>query len=173
MVSILNPGKDQFKSGWVQGISFENILIFIATIINIEIPYKEDAKDEVEFNIFTEGKLTQSIHDSEESNSKQSSIIEMKMTQSKLLNLLPKETQQIKHNSNSSKNKRRLGVFNNKGTIIFSNEEKERIRKEFIVFSSNRREQISAINKLRVEEKINKIVNEFDYVPKINKNSKF
>lgn len=44
MVSILTPSKDQLRTWWVQGISFENILIFLATIINIEVPYKEDAK---------------------------------------------------------------------------------------------------------------------------------
>ena len=41
------------------------------------------------------------------------------------------------------------------------------------MFSSNRREQISVINKLRVDEKMSKIVNEFDFIPKINKYSKF
>ena len=170
MVSILTPTKEQLRVGGIQGISFENILIFLATVSNIEVPYKEDAKDDIEFNIFTDGKHTQSNQDSEESSNAQTPIIEMKMSQTKLLNLLPRN-KQTKYQI-AKKSKQRYGTFNSKGTIFFTEEEKDRIRKEFIVFSSNRREQISVINKLRVEEKKNKVLNEFDYVPKINKSCK-
>ena len=46
-----------------------------------------------------------------------------------------------------------MAILTNNGTVIFSDEEKLKIRKEFIALSTNRREFLSEVNKYKAEEK--------------------
>jgi hypothetical protein len=179
MISILTPVKDIQLTSDLTDITFENLLIFLATISNIEIPYNDDVKQEMmQIKKLSErngNKSWQSDKNISEipvgngfpiENVSEKSNLEMKMSLSQLQNLLPaRESQLIE-----AKSKYKYGYFNHNKTIIFTEPERVKLRKEFMNFSSNRRDFIANQRKSKAENKKLQILHEFDYVPKINNN---
>lgn len=152
MISILTAANDSQLSSDLSDITFENLLIFLATIGNIEVPYKDSIKqaymrksnfnDTHENNIMLSDRISSEVpFDNDEAfdNINEKSYVEMKMSQSNLLNLLPaRDTQPIITSSDF------------KFPLIFTEQEQIRLKKEFINFASNRREFITNQKKLKV-----------------------
>ena len=179
MISILTPSKDSDIKGGKNGITFENLLIFLATVSNIDVPYRSNVKNDnvklKNLKDFRQDQMRDSqtlMLDSEEDEKENHQhLLKMRMSQSGLLQLLPPDSDC--KTPFASKSKYKYGYFNNNGTLIFTEQEREKIHKEFIVFASNRRDYLSELQKQKAEEKKNQVLNEFDHIPKINKNSKF
>lgn len=153
MISILTTAnKDNQLTSEPTDITFENLLIFLATISNIEVPYKDSIKQAYmsrnNFNDTQENNGDLLEKNSSEipfdngdgvDNINDKSYVEMKMSQSNLLNLLPaRDTQPIVTNSDF--------IF----PLIFSESEQMKIKKEFVNFASNRREFITNQKKYKV-----------------------
>ena len=66
------------------------------------------------------------------------------------------------------RSKYKYGYYNTQGTIIFSSGDKLKLTKEFIAFSTSRREFISQRNKEKAIGKIESIKAQFSHVPRIN-----
>lgn len=179
MISILTPSRDSEVKGDKKGITFENLLIFLATVSNIEVPYRQNVKndavklkDSKDFkNDKTRDTRTLVVDSEEDEKDNNLQLLKMRMSQSGLLQLLPPDSECM--TPLASKSNYKYGYFNNNGTLIFTEREKEKLHKEFIVFASNRREYLSELQKQKAEEKKNQVLNEFDHIPKINKNCMF
>jgi len=174
MISILTPANCTTLESNRTSVTFENIIIFLATISGIDIPYKGSVKKEMAKIKNLKDFKTEMM---QKSPSKSSVIIETdaehrdtKNSKTGLLNYLPSNTQSTQNLS--VKSKYRYGYFDDNKTIIFTDLEREKLRKEFIVFASNRRNFIAHVHKTRVDDKRNQMLHEFDHVPKINVNSK-
>ena len=148
MVSILTPEKA--VGDRPQGITFENILIFAATVSNIEVPYKDNIQKEDQIRLKT--------------------LKDFKFGQNPSYASYSSEYYQSQEPF-VCHSKYKYGHFNDNMTLIFSEFEKERVRKEFIPFAANRREFLSLKQKEKAEVKKNVILHEFDHVPQINGNS--
>ena len=165
MIQILTPENEEI------GISFENLIIFLATSSNINVPYKEEVKQEIaQVRDLKDDmvKIASSL-ESLPNEISEDSQVHMKQSQTSLLGILEKS--ESKYQTLTSKSRYKYGYFNSKGTIIFSESDKRRIQREFLVFASNRQEFLSAQQKLKAEQKKAQILGEFDHVPKINENS--
>lgn len=165
MISILTPSNDGQNSD-ISDITFENLLIFLATVNNIEIPYRESVKEEISKIKTLKDFKAEKLNGHCENNG---THLEMKMSETGLLSLLPSYDKSASLRSNN-RSKYKYGYFNSNGTIIFTDDEKKKIHKEFIMFATNRREQLALKQKVKTENKKNQILHEFDYVPKVNKN---
>jgi hypothetical protein len=111
MISILTPVKNGQLTSDLTDITFENLLIFLATISNIEIPYNDDVMQEMQEMLKMK---SLSIHNGNKSwlsdknysdapvgngfqieNVNERSNLEMKMSLSLLQNLLPARESQL------------------------------------------------------------------------------
>lgn len=150
LVSILTPWKQ--IPNIKEGISFENLLIFWATISNIEVPYKNSVRKEM-----TKLKGLQDFNSNY--SSKKSPNSGLSAYQSEFEDL-------------AWKSKYKYGYFNKQGTVVFSSRDKTKMAKEFIAFATSRREFINQRKKEKAIGRIETIKNEFNHVPSINLKSK-
>jgi hypothetical protein len=114
MISILTPVKNGQLTSDLTDITFENLLIFLATISNIEIPYNDDVMQEMQEMQEMLKMKSLSIHNGNKSwlsdknysdapvgngfqieNVNERSNLEMKMSLSLLQNLLPARESQL------------------------------------------------------------------------------
>jgi len=131
IMSILTPEK--LIPNVADGISFENIMILLATMSNISLPNKENMGKEVRIK---------NLRD---------------FRQNYISNHYSEDFSNGQYNENKKdivwRSKYRYGCFNKEGTIVFTDSEKDKIKKEFIAFTTNRRDFIRNKNKEKVEEK--------------------
>jgi hypothetical protein len=108
MISILTPVKNGQLTSDLTDITFENLLIFLATISNIEIPYNDDVMQEMlkmkSLSIHNGNKSWLSDKNYSDApvgngfqieNVNERSNLEMKMSLSLLQNLLPARESQL------------------------------------------------------------------------------
>jgi hypothetical protein len=117
MLSILTPNNERTSSRESTNITFENLIIFLAAVSNIEIPYKDSVKKEIsnrkdirQFNDDFMKNTSSSNGLSLEGEILNDPQFEIKMSHSNLLNLLPKSTKNSKLSIQKSKHK--YGYFN-------------------------------------------------------------
>ena len=107
---LLTKMQAMLTSNTQPNVTFENLLIFLATVINIEVPYRDNVKQEYMALKHKLKILKYEEHSKQSSND--NNEVQMNMSQTGLLDLLPNRNNHNERKVIQRKSKYKYGYFN-------------------------------------------------------------